>query len=291
MGEVPGDTSVLRAKPEATKRQRMGDAFRWQRDSVLCSSLIVEAHRELQQSRVVQLCVHDAEVRRSIGESRIAELYAVEEVECFRAELHVDCSIVGDGKSLVCGSVPVGHTRGAQLWVEARFITEGEWSRLCEASGVKPLAQASGGVSADLLAATGHIVRARSASEGLCEVLRRAEAEREATHQRGHAADSPAAGYLVEPAGRIAEEAQTSSDGKIVNVAHDEALRGVIGGERLFTLQVAWILDARYRRLEPGGERVGIADQLGPGIGGVDGSAFCETLLRCQLQRVIGGVS
>src|SRR5436190_12940123 len=58
--------------------------------------------------------------------------------------------------------------------------------------------------------------------------------------------------------------------------------------QRLLQLNVVEILDTYAAvRLEPCGQRVGIANELGPGIGAEDGAATLETLLHLHLGGVI----
>ena len=158
---------------------------------------------------------------------------------------------------------------------------------------VEPPVQARLRGTLDLLLAAADVVgtNAARAEERAQVVALRRDLQRVARLEIGDAADAPSRDELIRDAADVAQEVLPFAERQIVHVAHRQVLRHVEADQGAFGLQVSPVLDAAYLRFEEAGEPIGIADQLGPGVGNQNRAARAEALLELCLQRVVDRVA
>src|SRR5579872_6631564 len=161
-------------------------------------SLILEsqAQRHLDQARLVELCAHNAELRRPERRARIAEQHPVRDIEDLGAELQLQFVFRSEAGVLEQGEIEIIDTFRPYVRQGARSVAERERRGLAEVGRVEPLVEpAYRGAAADvrILAVD---VRPRRAGESVRQILRRRNEEREAALQGQHAIEAPS-GYQL----------------------------------------------------------------------------------------------
>src|SRR6266852_4780741 len=209
---------------------------------------------------------------------RRGKLRPVEDVEDLGSEIEAEPVIRTEAGALEDGEVEVPDPVSPQRWIGAGFVTEGEVGWRGEAGSVEPLTKFGRTARASRFVAASYNIGPRTAAvQGGVIGIGVGENEREYALKHGDAINAPAADEFFRHAGGAGEKLLAAAERKIQNVADDQPLGNVLGGERAFALGVIVVLDAAGRDFKPIGKSVRIADQLGIGISDDEGTSAGKT--------------
>src|ERR1700751_455917 len=184
----------------------------------------------------------------SIGRSPLG---AIEQIEEFGSEGDTEPLIRAKGGPLEKRKVPIVYAGRAQGRVGASLISIREISRRRKTCCIEPLVQFHSSCRRGFLAASS-VGRRRAATErGSVVGDGIAERKREALLEDSHTVNSPTTDDLIQGAGRVRKVLFPMAQWKIENVADDEALRNVLGGQRALSTVVVIVLNAAVGCLEP----------------------------------------
>src|ERR1700685_492375 len=179
----------------------------------------------------------------------------VEEVEELGAEL--DAHSFANLSFLEDGEIKIVDSGSAKRWVNARFGARPKVWRVGKTGGVKPVGKAA---AAGFLVASRNHIGPDVPHSKICRFQRSragvGNLQREAALECSDAINAPAGNHAVRDSVEVRCEPPAVSEGKVENVTDHQPLRNVLGGQRVFSLQVVPVLHAANstgRPSEPAG--------------------------------------
>src|SRR5262249_14385307 len=153
------------------------------------------------------------------------------------------------------------------------------------------VAEARGSAAGSARIAAWNDVGSRAAAEQCGSVgLAIGEDQRKTALKNRDTVESPTAYKSVRRGADVGPIPSALADGKIHHVADHQALRYVLRGKGALSGRVIVVLDAADAGFKPRCQRIGIADEFRISVGDLQGAGIRETLVHCELQRVIDAV-
>src|ERR1700756_2492259 len=110
-----------------------------------------------------------------------------------------------------------------------------------------------------------------------------AENQRKATLERCYSVYAPPGNNFVGCAQDSGKKPSAAAKWQVENITDDQSLRNILRGQRTFGTRMVIVLNAAYSCFEPRREGIGIADELGIGVGNKTCPCACDRLLHREL--------